>query len=370
MSAAPLRLALAGGGTGGHVVPGLAVAAALAARGRLADVLWLGAGRRAEERSLAGLAEAVGGAPARVVRLALEPEGGGAPGTGRMLLRTPADLLRARRALVGHGSEVLLGLGGVTSLPAVLAARTAGVMCALLEVNATQGRATRTLGRFARVVMHAWGSSVPHAGEGRHRVVGPVVGAAFAPAPPQAAVAARASLGFEAGRPLLVVLGGSQGAGALNTFVRERVAILLGAGVQVLHQTGPGRLDEAARPAPGYRSEEYVDAATALTAATLVLCRGGAATLAELAVMGRPAVVVPYPHHPDRHQTRNAAELAGGVRVVEEERLGADTAVELARLVGDAGAPEREAMAAALLERVPTGGAERVAGALLELLDT
>ncbi|MEE8469643.1 MAG: glycosyltransferase, partial [Planctomycetota bacterium] len=126
------------------------------------------------------------------------------------------------------------------------------------------------------------------------------------------------------------------------------------------------RAHEAADPICGadgalYRVVEYVrDMPHLLAAAELVLCRGGASTLAELAAVRVPAWVVPYPHHADRHQERNAAQLGSGVRVVDESQLGPLLAGELASVAGPGGAGERDAMRRALVERIPGDAAQRI----------
>jgi UDP-N-acetylglucosamine:LPS N-acetylglucosamine transferase len=360
-----LRLALAGGGTGGHIVPGLHLLGHVAERGAtletpLADLVWLTSGRPVEQRVLASLPA---GIACDRVALPLEPEGGGAPSRSALVLRTPLAVARARRALVRHRSEVLLGLGGFTALPAVIAARSLGVPVALIEINAITGSATRWLGRFAARVFHAWRSTLRE-GEGSvDRWIGPPLAPEFALAACGGIdpAAARAALGFDAARPLLVVLGGSQGAGALNRFVREHAPALVASGIQILHQTGPDKLGEACEPFSGYRSAGYLsDVARALAAATVVLCRGGASTLAEVAATRRPALVVPYPHHADRHQERNAAELGQGAIVILESQLGLATRETLIELCGTAGSGRRERMSAALAEVVPSDSAARL----------
>jgi UDP-N-acetylglucosamine--N-acetylmuramyl-(pentapeptide) pyrophosphoryl-undecaprenol N-acetylglucosamine transferase len=369
------RLALAGGGTGGHVVPGLHVLEHLVGAGPPpADVLWFGAGRPIEDRVLAGLDVLLAGVPHERVALSLEPPGGGAPSRVRLALRTLPSALRARRALRAHRSAVLVGLGGYTTLPAVLAARSLGLPVVLLEINAVAGRATRSLAPLATRVLHAWPSTVPPAPGTRHVLAGPPLAPAFRSGAPteEEGRAARAALGLAPDRPLLLILGGSQGAAPLNRFGREHAARLVGAGLQVLHQTGPGRASEGvgpdASPGAGLRVVEYLDdVPAALAAATLVLSRGGASTLAEVAARGRPACVVPYPHHADRHQERNARLLGAGVRCVEEAALDGALAEELLRLAGPAGARERAEMTAALARAVPLDGSERLCATLLEL---
>jgi len=341
----------------------------------LASVLWFVAGRGVESRVLAGLGEVLGPRPHALLALALEPPGGGAPGRARLLVRTLPAALAARRALRRARPDVLLGLGGYTVLPAVLAAKSLGVPVVLLEINAVPGRATRWLAPLAREVVHAW---PPHDALGpRQRVLGPPLDPALlargrAPAGQRAA---RERLGMPAGSPCLVVLGGSQGAAGINRFVAAAAPDLVAAGIGVLHQVGPGRRAEGASPASpfaaaggAYRAVEYLeDVPLALAAATLVLCRGGASTLAEIGAFGRAAIVVPYPHHADRHQEANARRLGAGVRVVPEAALDGAFVPELAALLGPAGDAERAAMERALEGSVPRDGAERLIERLAEI---
>jgi UDP-N-acetylglucosamine--N-acetylmuramyl-(pentapeptide) pyrophosphoryl-undecaprenol N-acetylglucosamine transferase len=131
--------------------------------------------------------------------------------------------------------------------------------------------------------------------------------------------------------------------------------------VQVLHQVGPGRRSEGASDLDGYAAVEYLDdVRLALVAADGVLCRGGASTLAEIGAMEAPAWVVPYPHHTDHHQERNARQLSGGVRVVEEQDLDHGRCEELVRFLGEDGAEERERMRHHLRAAVPPDAARRV----------
>jgi UDP-N-acetylglucosamine--N-acetylmuramyl-(pentapeptide) pyrophosphoryl-undecaprenol N-acetylglucosamine transferase len=358
-----LRVALAGGGTGGHIVPGLHLLSEESARTAIADVVWFQTGRAVEERVLAGLELRLGEIALSRVTLELEPEGGGAPSASRLASRTLPAVRVARRALASHQSEVLLGLGGFTSLPAVLAARSLGIPVALLEINASVGRATRWLAPFASRVLHAWRATLPPSPGPRHAWIGPPLAPAFAEGAPSdaSALRSRAEEGFDAARPLLLVLGGSQGALGLNRFVAAHASLLAEHGAQILHQVGPGRMGEAGAPRAGYRAVEYVaDVPRALRAATLVLCRGGASTLAELGALRRPAWVVPYPHHADQHQERNARELGAGVRIVQERSLDAGAARELARLLSPSGSGDRAAMAAALEGLVPLDASRRL----------
>lgn len=372
MTLAGRRLCIAGGGTGGHIVPGLHLLDHLVAAGEVpAAVTWLHAGRAVEREVLDGLEERCGGARVTRVPLPLEPAGGGAPALSGLALRLPRATRRARRVLREEGSELLLGLGGYATAPATLAARSLGLPVALLEINAAAGRATRALAPLTRRVFHAWPATLPRRTGARHAVVGPPVAPRFGPVTREARQDARRRLGVPVDAPLVAVLGGSQGAGGLNAFIRGHAGPLLAQGLQLLHQVGPGRLDEAADAATGYRAVEYVrDVPTVLEAATVVLCRAGASTLAEVAAMRVPALAVPYPHHADQHQERNARELGAGVRIVPEADLGPGFAQELGRLAGAQGEAERDAMRAALDGVAPERAAERLAAGLAGLLPT
>ena len=309
----------------------------------LDDLLWFTSGRAVEDTVLAGLEPLLGGVPCERFALRLEPPGGGSPGPGRLARRLLPETLRARRALSLHRSERLLGLGGFTSLPAVLAARSLGLEVHLIEVNAVAGKATRWLSALARRVYHSSPSSLPPQAAAKHLLTGPPLSPRFAAGLDRRA--ARAELGLAPGAPLLLVLGGSQGAAGLNRFLAEHAGVLSARGIAVLHQVGPGRLAEAAAPSPDYRAVEYVrDVATALQAADFVLCRGGASTLAEVAEAAVPAWVVPYPHHTDQHQARNAADYGEGFVVIEERELDRGMALRLAELLGPEGQPRRRQM--------------------------
>lgn len=352
-----LRVAFAGGGTGGHIAPGRHLLEHV--EGALGDVLWFCTGRAVEERAFAGLANA------QRVALDLEPENGGAPSLARLATRTLPGVARARAELRRQRSEVLLGLGGFTTLPAVLAARSLGLPVALLEINAAPGRATRSLARIAARTFHAWRSTLP--GEqpsARDLWTGPPLPLRLLGASrnAQSVAQARAELGFAPERPLLVVLGGSQGAKALNEFVAAQASLWSLHGLQVLHQTGPGRSAEAASGEPaGYRAVEFVDDVPALLrAASAVLCRGGASTLAEVAAARCPAWVVPYPHHADQHQERNARALGAGVVIQPQARLDTSFARELLQQLSAAFPHALESRARALEGALPLDAAPRI----------
>lgn len=300
-----LRVLIAGGGTGGHVFPALAVAQALRAHDPAARLVFVGADGL--ERELV---------PAHGFELIQLPAGRLKGASTLARLRTLARVLpavrRARRLLREFAPQVVVGVGGYASGPVVAAAALARIPVLLLEQNAIPGLTNRLLARFAAQVVVAFPQAADRLPRGRAILLGNPLR--------QALVAAlqrpRDPPGTGPGRHLLV-LGGSQGARALNEAITRAARQLAGAlpALLITHQTGPAdapwvaaRYQQAGVAA---RVEPFIqDMAEVYCKADLVLSRSGATTLAELTVAGLPAVLVPYPHAADDHQTANARELA------------------------------------------------------------
>ncbi|MDP6386890.1 MAG: UDP-N-acetylglucosamine--N-acetylmuramyl-(pentapeptide) pyrophosphoryl-undecaprenol N-acetylglucosamine transferase, partial [Planctomycetota bacterium] len=258
--------------------------------------------------------------------------------------------------------QVVLGLGGFVTAPVALAARSLGIPMALLEINSVVGKANQWLSPLCQRVYHAWEETVPADAGQRHLHMGPPVSPRLEPTDGESSRSkAKDRLGFEGGRPLLVVLGGSQGAQAINRALKAGAPPLVEKGISILHQVGPGKMAEAAElQSASYLAVEYVDEMDrALRAADLVLCRGGASTMAEVAAVQTPAWVVPYTHHRDNHQTHNAQQLGDGVRIVPESTLEGALA-EAPGFMGEGGAAERERMRRALGRCVPRNAAVQI----------
>ena len=354
----PLRIAIAAGGTAGHVVPALAVAGALRAEG--AEVVFVG-GERAE----AELGPAAG-YELRTIR----DEG---PQRRNPLKAARAAALagratgRARRLLRAQGANAVVGGGGYVAGPVGLAACSLRLPLVLTEADSHLGMANRMLARCARRVFLAF----PIAGRGgdRYEVVGRPV--------PRATgsidrAEARARLGLPAGGECLLVFGGSLGARSLNHAAID--AFGAAAPCAVLHACGRRDYDElrdrlAALGDPGhYRLEPYVAPfADALAAADLAAARAGGSVF-ELAAAGVPAILVPYPHATADHQSGNARWMSdGGAAVVvpDAELDGPRLAREVAALLGS---PQRlEAMRTAARALARVDAADRIAEEVLAL---
>jgi UDP-N-acetylglucosamine--N-acetylmuramyl-(pentapeptide) pyrophosphoryl-undecaprenol N-acetylglucosamine transferase len=290
-----------GGGTGGHVFPGLAAAAALRARG--VGVHWLGTRAGLESRLVPAA-----GVPISYLRVSGVRGKGIAHKLAAPLLLCAA-LTQALALLRRLRPRCVLGTGGFVAGPGGLAAWLLGVPLVLHEQNAVAGTTNRLLARLARVIL--LGLPGPFAGSARARYVGnPVrVEIASIPAPAQ-------RLAGHAGALRLLVIGGSQGARVLNE-VLPRALAALGADVrvEVWHQCGTREHEacRAAYAAAGVRAriEPFIDdMAGAYAWADLVVCRAGALTVSELAAAGLASILVPLPGAIDDHQRLNARWLA------------------------------------------------------------
>jgi UDP-N-acetylglucosamine--N-acetylmuramyl-(pentapeptide) pyrophosphoryl-undecaprenol N-acetylglucosamine transferase len=363
-------VAIAAGGTGGHIYPGLAIAAALRRARREARVIFVGTPRGMER-------ELIPAAGHELFLTDMVPFVGGVRSQAAAIGRTATAVAQSRRLLREERVDAVIGMGGYPSFPVVLAARLAGVPALIHESNAVPGRANRLAGRLRIPVGLSIGADTGWNPAAETRVVGMPVGADLRDFD-RAALrpAARASLGVAGGETLVVVSGGSQGSAQL-----DRAALDLARhwrdrrGVRILVKASRGereRLETQVRRSGAERVATVVDYFERMdevyAAADLMVCRAGAATVAELAVTGVPAVLVPYPHAPGDHQTHNAEALvrAGGAVRIADDRAGGDSWCELLdSLVGSPGRLARMSEAAEAL--IPVDGAERMAAWALEL---
>ena len=317
---------LAGGGTGGHLAPGIAVADELRRRRDDLHVLFLGTGRPVEAR-MVGRA----GHDLRVTDAVRMP---------RSVLEVPLfpfrlwrSIRRAKTALRELDPVIVVGLGGYGAVPAVRAAHALGIPSVLLEQNSVPGRANRWLSRVAAEVYVQFECSRRYFRfPGRVHVLGNPLRRGIAEGSRERGLE---TFSLDPDRKTLLVLGGSQGARRINHAVCDALEALGGAGaatLQIVHQTGPTDLEwVSARHATsdvGRHVAAFIDAMPdAYAAADLIVGRAGATTLAEIAAVGRPSVLVPYPHAADNHQVLNAKvfEDAGAAVIVPDDRLDGPT---------------------------------------------
>ncbi len=315
---------MAGGGTGGHVIPALAVARELKQRGH--DVIFVWTARGMEAKLV----------PAEGFLLTLIDIGGlnrvGARKMISTLARLPFTTIGCGKLV--RGAAAVFSMGGYVAGPPVMAALLRRVPVVVMEPNAVPGFTNRVIGRFVTRALISFNETAARFPKGRTVVTGLPVREEFFRIQPR-----------PRGDVLnILITGGSQGSGTLNRAARESWPLFREAGVpvRIVHQTGRAafdalRQDFAHAGVPGEVVPFVADMPGAFRDADLVVCRAGAGAVSELAAAGKPAVLVPFPFAADDHQTRNAEsmERAGAARMVlDKEMTGpklVETVLELAR---------------------------------------
>lgn len=308
------------GGTGGHLAPGLAVGQALIKAGHEASFVI--SRKQVDSRLMAKYSDL------HIIK---------APGMA--FSKNPAKLfaflkelknavLFGKKVLEDGKYDVVISFGGFNSLGVSLAAAWKGIPIVLHEANRKAGKATRLLGHFAKRIYVPYGVRIPRRKAGQVKHAGYPVRDEIKLLP---AEESKAAFGFAAEANILLVLGGSQGAAALNEWANAKFQKLADAGIDVLCVCGPRKVkfeNRAIKAADGKTRQikflEFCDnMAAAMSASKVVVARAGAGTIAELARCRLPSVIVPYPYAADNHQFENAKcfERQGGCVVLEQRNL-------------------------------------------------
>jgi UDP-N-acetylglucosamine--N-acetylmuramyl-(pentapeptide) pyrophosphoryl-undecaprenol N-acetylglucosamine transferase len=356
-------IVIAGGGTGGHVFPGLAIAQEMRRRDPSREILFLGSTSGLETRLVPRA-----GFPLKTLKL------GGIAGRSAIqrviaIARAGAAIVRCLAMFVRRRPAVVVGVGGFVSGPAVMAALLLRVPTMIQEQNAVPGLTNRWLGRWVDRIAVSFPGSEDGFG-GRGVVTGNPVRAPFFEVAPWTG---------PRGRLRLLIFGGSRGARSLNRAALAALPLLADAKdrLAIVHQTGEGDFQEAqaAYAASGFaeaRATAFIDDMPArLESADLVVCRAGAGTVFELAAAGRASVLVPYPFAAGRHQDKNAewmarvgaaivvpdAELDGAhLSAIVREALGSpDSLAARARAARGLARPDAAADIASLAEEIMNG---------------
>jgi UDP-N-acetylglucosamine--N-acetylmuramyl-(pentapeptide) pyrophosphoryl-undecaprenol N-acetylglucosamine transferase len=343
-----LRVMIAGGGTGGHLFPGVAIAEELRKQWPDCSVRFVGTTKGIEARVLPQLGwdhEFIEVSGLKTV---------GVLGALRGMLRLPKALWQARKAVKRFAPHAVIGVGGYASGPVVLMARLAGIKTAICEQNSIPGLTNKILGKFVHRVFLAFAATQSFFSAKKNALVGTPIRV-----PMLAKLAAAVAQPVDPTRQLrLFICGGSLGAVKLNEVVADAVTKLSeNRMISVTHQTGKqgfadtkARYQQAGLVEPGVTCVEFVDdMAAQYAAADLIIARAGAATVAELAIAGKPAIFVPYPFAADNHQELNAKEIVdgGGAMMFQQSTLtGAQLAQAIVSIVDNAS--RRAAMAAAM----------------------
>jgi UDP-N-acetylglucosamine--N-acetylmuramyl-(pentapeptide) pyrophosphoryl-undecaprenol N-acetylglucosamine transferase len=345
---------MAGGGTGGHVIPALAVARELRKRGH--GVLFVGT-----ERGMEGKLVPADGFELRKIEI------GGLNRVGirqklATLVRLPLTSWGCRRFV--RPAAAVFSMGGYVAGPPAIAALLSGTPLVVMEPNAVPGMTNRVIGRLVSRALVAFPETARFFRTGKTEVTGLPVRDEFFRIGPKA----------RGGVLNLLITGGSQGSRTLNQAVRQSWPLFRNAGfpVRVVHQTGAAGFEEArdefARSGlEGEVTRFITDMPAAFAAADLVVCRSGAGAVAELAAAGRPSVLVPFPFAADDHQTRNAEamERGGAARLVRDGEMNGERLFGIARELS--GGSELERMGDAARRFAKPGAAARAADILEEV---
>ncbi len=321
----PLRLLLAAGGTGGHVIPAIVVAREFCRRDPSRQVLFVGTARGVESRLVPEAGFAL-----RLLRIgALQGQSFGT--RFRTLAHLPRALWQAFGNLEQFQPDVVLGVGGYAAGPMMLAAALRGVPLAVLEPNAYPGLANRWVAPYVARAFLEFPETAGFFPWGASRPTGIPVREEFFSVPRKA----RDSL-FS-----ILVFGGSQGARSLNRAILEALPILAQSPLplSIVHQTGQSAYNDVRDEAAKYSSDASLRLVVApylekmweaFSAADLVICRAGANTIAELSASARASILVPFPSAANQHQLRNGEALVrmGAARLILDSELNGDRLVE------------------------------------------
>jgi UDP-N-acetylglucosamine--N-acetylmuramyl-(pentapeptide) pyrophosphoryl-undecaprenol N-acetylglucosamine transferase len=356
---------IAGGGTGGHISPGIAVAEALERLEPGTEVYFMGRRGSIEERLVGRTGRDFVAVPSKGLRRGLYA------GNLAVPFVVGAGYLKAMTVLASRRPHAAVGTGGFVSLPPMVAALSLGVPVALQEQNSYPGLATRVLSSRAAVVHTSFEETASRLPRARKiELSGNPVRSGFEDAD---RAGARRRLGLETDTRVALFVGGSRGAARINDAVSQAAPRMREAGVVLIVQTGHEQIEQVRRALEAAGATAVVepffdDMASAYAASDLVVSRSGATAIAEIELVGRPSVLVPYPHATEDHQTKNAraVERAGAAIVIPDNELnGGRLADEVLALIDDGARLALMAQRARTLAR--PDAAERVAESVLAL---
>jgi UDP-N-acetylglucosamine--N-acetylmuramyl-(pentapeptide) pyrophosphoryl-undecaprenol N-acetylglucosamine transferase len=298
-----MHIVIAGGGTGGHLFPGIAIAEEFLRRDDKAEVIFIGTKKGIESRLLGPL-----GYELREIDIE-GVKGRGLKALVRGVYQIPLSMWQSRRILKKFGPHIVIGVGGYASGPAVLTAHFMNILTVIAEQNAVPGITNRILGKFTNKIFVTYTQTQKYFPQDKVILSGNPVRAAFA--------AGRSKAKEKKDFWQLLIFGGSQGAEAINKAVINMLPQLqnMKNKVRVVHQTGARQFEKVKKTYKQFGIQVkvlpfIVDMAGAYAAADLIICRAGATSLAEITAAGKAAILIPYPWAANDHQTKNAQAMA------------------------------------------------------------
>ena len=326
-----MRIVIAGGGTGGHLFPGIAIAEEFIKRDRRAEIIFIGTQKGIESKLLGQV-----GHELRTIDIE-GVKGRGMKALVKGFYQIPQSMWQSRRILKQFRPQIVIGVGGYASGPAVQAAYFMGIPTAIAEQNAMPGITNRILGKFVDKVFVTYAQTEAWFSHSKVMLSGNPVRAAFF----NVRSLAKAEKDFQQ----LLIFGGSQGAMAINKGVVEMLPDLqqMKTPLHVLHQTGTREVEMVRKAYDHYgiRAEVtpfIVDMAGAYAQADLIICRAGATSLAEITAAGKAAILIPFPWATNDHQTKNAqamADAGAAIMINEQELKGKTLFNTVEHLLGD-----------------------------------
>lgn len=360
------RVLISGGGTGGHIFPALSIANALRRRDSATEILFVGAENRMEMERVPAAGYKIVGLPVsgfdrrRLWR------------NFKVLYRLFRSMMIARKVLKDFRPDIAIGVGGYASGPMLKAAQKKGVPTLLQEQNSYAGVTNKLLAKNADAICVAYDGMEKFFPADKILVTGNPVRADILNAT-VSKEQAKTALGFDAGKPLVLVVGGSLGARTINESIAVALNGITEAGASVMWQTGKLYADECAGKADGYEAVKVMpfisNMDVAYRAADVVVSRAGAGTISELQLLGLPVILVPSPNVAEDHQRKNAQALAdkdAAVMILDSEcrdRLGA----EIVSLLNDTS--RREMLAGNIKEMALANADEKIVDRIYNILE-
>ncbi|MBN2255598.1 MAG: undecaprenyldiphospho-muramoylpentapeptide beta-N-acetylglucosaminyltransferase [Deltaproteobacteria bacterium] len=312
-----MKVIIAGGGTGGHLFPGIAIAEEISRRNQDNEILFIGTDRGLEKRILHGMGYRLQTIDVAGIR------GMGVMKTMGNIMKIPMSIVQSRNIIGSFNPHAVIGVGGYASGPAVIAAHYMGIATAIAEQNAVPGMTNRILGRFVDRIYVTFPETARWFNTNKVLVTGNPVRKSFVERKSGRRVARSEHL-------TILIFGGSQGAHAINDAVVAAMPLLkkIQGPLRFIHQTGSADAETVADAYRAHGIDARVspfinDMATAYDEADLLVCRAGATTVAEVMVSGKPAIFIPFAHAVGDHQRLNAQVLvdAGAAKLILEKDL-------------------------------------------------
>ena len=303
-----MNVIISGGGTGGHIYPAIAIANELKAMNPTTNILFVGAEGKMEMEKVPRAGYPIVGLPVVGIKRTLTLDNLAFP------IKLGQSLLRARQIVRDFRPDVAVGVGGYASGPLLLAASMKGIPTLIQEQNSYAGLTNKVLARWASRICVAYPGMDAFFPANKIKLTGNPVRSDIRFADEQIE-AGQELFGLEATRPTLLVIGGSQGARTLNESMESALKQFVEAGVQVVWQTGPAFIERARAAVAAVGSSlikpyEFIyEMDKAYAVAHAVVSRAGALSVSELCLVGRPAILVPFPAASEDHQTKNAMSL-------------------------------------------------------------